>query len=164
MVISVYSRLAWTYQFDPAQKAKYILDKNTRDPLARWTLDHAVRQLADYKPDMAAVREFFKTGLMEKPEETAAAYDKGNSPWPVSYSFMPDELSAVLERVGVKGIKLSGPGALSRSIPGEVLSNIMKDEGLKQEFLDFCYWYDSQPWCVGMGKDNLVAIAELQGE
>ena len=161
LVISVYSRLAWTYQFDPAQKLKYILDKNTSDPLARWTLDHAVGQLVDYKPDMAAVREFFKTGLMEKPEETAATYDKGNSPWPVSYSFMPDELAAILESAGAKGVKLSGPGALSRSIPGEVLSNIMRDEGLKQDFLDFCYWYDSQPWCVGMGKDNLVAITEL---
>ena len=164
LVISVYSRLAWTYQFDPAQKSKYILDKNTRDPLARWTLDHAVGQLAEYKPDIAAVWEFFKTGLMEKPEQTATAYDKGNSPWPVSYSFMPDELTAILKNTGAKEIKLSGPGALSRSIPGEVLSNTMQDEQLKQEFLDFCYWYDSQPWCVGMGKDNLVAIAELQGE
>ena len=77
---------------------------------------------------------------------------------------MPDELTAILENTGAKTIRLSGPGALSRSIPGEVLSNIMRDERLKQEFLDFCYWYDSQPWCVGMGKDNLVAIAELQGE
>ena len=164
LVISVYSRLAWTYQFDPAQKSKYILDKNTRDPLARWTLDHAMGQLADYQPDMTSVREFFKTGLTEKPEETAAAYDKGNSPWPVSYSFMPDELTSILESTGAKGIKLSGPGALSRSIPGEALINIMQDKRLKQEFLDFCYWYDSQPWCVGMGKDNLVAIADLQRE
>jgi 2-polyprenyl-3-methyl-5-hydroxy-6-metoxy-1,4-benzoquinol methylase len=164
LAISVYSRLAWTYQFDPAQKSKYILDKNTCDSIARWTLDHAVGQLADFKPNIEAVREFFKTGLMEKPEETASEYDKGNSPWPVSYSFMPDELTVVLERAGAKGIKLSGPGALSRSVPGEVLSNIMRDELLKQEFLDFCYWYDSQPWCAGMGKDNLAAIADLREE
>jgi hypothetical protein len=118
----------------------------------------------DYKPDMAMVREFFKTGLMENPEETVAVYDEGNSPWPVSYSFMPDELTAILKSIGLKKIKLSGPGALSRSIPAEVLSNIMQDERLKQEFLDFCYWYDSQPSCVGMGKDNLVAVAEMQGE
>lgn len=55
---------------------------------------------------------------------------------------------------------LSGPGALSRSIPHEVLVNIMRDETLRREFLDFCYVYDSQPWCAGMGKDNLVASAE----
>ena len=91
-----------------------------------------------------------------------SGYGKMTANWPVSYSFMPDELVYILESTGAKGIKLSGPGALSRSIPGEVLSNIMRDEGLKQEFLDFCYWYDSRPWCVGMGKDNLVAIADLQ--
>ena len=89
------------------------------------------------------------------------AFENGGTPWPVSYAFMPDELCKVLERFGVKNIGLSGPGALSRSIPGEVLQNIMQDEKLKQDFLDFCYWYDSQTWCVGMGKDNLVSIAEL---
>ena len=161
MVISVYSRLAWTYLFDPAQKAKYILDENTHDPLARWTLDHAIGQLADFKPDMVAVREFFRSGLMEKTEDTAAEYDKGASPWPVSYSFMPDELIAVLQKSGAKNTRLSGPGALSRSIPGEVLRNIMRDDELKQDFLDFCFWYDSQPWCLGMSKDNLVAVADL---
>jgi hypothetical protein len=164
IVISVYSRLAWTYLFDPAQKSKYILNENTLDPLARWTLDHAIGQLADFKPDMTAVREFFKTGLMEKTEDTAAEYDKGKFPWPVSYSFMPDELTNIMQKFGAKNIKLSGPGALSRSIPGEVLRNIMQDNELKQDFLDFCFWYDSQPWCLGMSKDNLVAIADLQGE
>jgi len=140
---------------------KYIFNKNTDNSLARWTLDHAVEQLTGFTPDMTAVQQFFSTGLMEKPEETVAVYNKGASPWPVSYSFMPDELIAILERFGAKRIKLSGPGALSRGVPGEVLTNIMKDDQLKREFLDFCYWYDSQPWCAGMGKDNLVAIADL---
>ena len=162
LVIGVYSRLAWTYLFDPAQKAKYILDKNTRDPFARWTLDNAMKQLADFKPDMAAVLEFFKTGLMEKTEDTTTSYNEGKSPWPVSYSFMPDELTNIMQNAGAKNIRLSGPGALSRSIPGEVLSNIMRDDELKQNFFDFCFWYDNQPWCLGMSKDNLVAIADLQ--
>jgi len=161
LIISVYSRLAWTYQFDPAQKLKYILDKDSKDPLARWTIEHGALQLAKHHPDMEAVRSFFDSGLMEKLEDTAAEYNKGNTPWPVSYAFMPDELQEILERNGAEKIKLAGPGALSRSIPHEVLVNIMRDEALKQKFLDFCYWYDSQPWCVGMGKDNLVANAEI---
>jgi len=37
----------------------------------------------------------------------------------------------------------------------------MRDEALKREFLDFCYEYDSRPWAAGMGKDNLVAMAEI---
>ena len=161
LAISVYSRLAWTYQFDPAQKEKYILDRNSQDGLVRWTLDHGLPQRNGHRPDMAAVWEFFKTGLMEEMEETAAAFNKGKAPWPVSYAFMPEEFKAILEETGAKNIRLSGPGALSRSIPGEVFSNIMRDETLKREFLDFCCWYDSQPTVCGMGKDNIVAIADL---
>ena len=66
-----------------------------------------------------------------------------------------------MERYGAKHIRLSGPGALSRSIPGEVLKNIWKDETLWREFLDFCYVYDSNLYVAGMGKDNLVAMADV---
>jgi 2-polyprenyl-3-methyl-5-hydroxy-6-metoxy-1,4-benzoquinol methylase len=158
---SVYNRLAWTYLFDPAQKEKYILNPNSRDGLVRWTLEHGLPQRAEHRPDMAAVRTFYDTGLMEPAEKTVEAFADGGTPWPVSYAFMPDEFNRILEHSGVKNIKLSGPGALSRSIPGEVLSNIMQNVELKQEFLDFCFWYDSQQWCIGMSKDNLVAIAEI---
>ena len=161
LIISVYSRLAWTYQFDPAQKEKYILNPESSEWLVRWTLDKGVAQRAEHRPDIGAVQAFFKTGLMENPEVTAAAYDNGKSPWPVSYAFMPDELAQILKNAGATNIELAGPGALSRSIPGEVLLNIMRDDKLKADFLDFCYWYDSQPWCVGMGKDNIIAVADL---
>ena len=159
--VSVYSRLAWTFHFDPAQKEKYILDITTCDPLARQTLDHGLSQRANHRPDMPAVRNFYKTGLMEPIEKTTDAYINGGAPWPVSYAFMPDELYEIMERYGAKNIRLSGPGALSRSIPGEVLRNIMTDNALKAEFLDFCYEYDSNLYVAGMGKDNIVAIADL---
>lgn len=162
LIISVYSRLAWTYQFDPAQKVKYILDKDSSDPFARWQLDVAFRQVAGHMPDVEAVRTFFKTGLMEPPEQTAAEYEKGETPWPVSYAFIPAELCDILNRCGIKDMRLAGPGALSRSIPGEVLQNIMMDETLKQDFLDLCYWYDSQPSVCGMGKDNILASAVIR--
>jgi hypothetical protein len=159
--LSVYSRLAWTYHFDPAQKEKYILDTATGDPFARQTLDRDLPKRAGHRPDMAAVRTFYKTGLMEPVERTAATFESGGTPWPVSYAFMPDELQGLLRRYGAKNIRLSGPGALSRSIPGEVLRNIVRDEALKRDFLDFCYAYDSNLCVAGMGKDNIVAIADL---
>lgn len=161
IILSVYSRLAWTYHFDPAQKVKYILDDRSTDPFARWQLDVASGQVLAHRPDMEAVRSFFATGLMEPPEQTAIEYDKGNAPWPISYAFMPDELAAILTNCGAKDVSLAGPGALSRSIPGPVLRNIMADEQLKREFLDFCFLYDRQPWCAGMGKDNILISAEV---
>jgi len=161
IVISVYSRLAWTYQFDPAQKEKYILNKDSTEWLVRWTLDNGIPMRNEHYPNMNEVREFFETGLMEPVTQTEEAYENGGAPWPISYAFMPDELDEILTKYGAKNIKLTGPGVLLRSIPGEVLTNIMKDDDLKREFLDFCYWYDSNKWCVGMGKDNIVAIADL---
>jgi hypothetical protein len=102
-----------------------------------------------------------ESGLMESVEQIAVAFSEGGTPWPVSYAFMPDELSGILQQCGAKNIHLSGPGALSRSIPGEVLRNLMADDAAKRSFLDFCYTYDSNPYVCGMGKDNIVAIAEL---
>ena len=160
LIIGVYSRLAWTYHFDPAQKFKYIIDRNSGNPLVRWQIDNGLKMRRDYKPDMAAVKNFYSTGLMEKYEETIKKAENG-TPWPVSYAFMPDELKAILQDNGLKNIKLAGPGALSRSIPGEVLANIFKDEKLKKEFLEFCYEYDSHEHVSGMGKDNILASADM---
>ncbi|MDR0839679.1 MAG: methyltransferase domain-containing protein [Oscillospiraceae bacterium] len=158
LIISVYSRMAWpAHAFDPAQKVKYLLDES-RDP---WNSLGEVSKLAEYKPDMAAVREFFRTGLTEPAESTGAAFEAGGTPWPISYAFMPDELRGLLESCGGRNIRLSGPGALSRLIPGEVLRNIMRDAQLRGDFLDFCYEYDRNPSVAGLGKDNLVALAEI---
>lgn len=162
IVISVYSRMGWMpYLFNPAQKVQYILDKETTDPFARWCLDYAQAQVPGFIPNIEAARSTFNSGLMESAEQVAAAFDQGKTPWPVSYGFMPDELEGLLKRYGAKDIKLSGPGALSRSIPNEILVNIMQNPGLKREFLEFCYNYDSQLYNCGMGKDNLVASADV---
>jgi len=159
LCISVYSRAPWvSYAFDP-RKGKYILNPKSKDHLVRWY--RRSRQKNNAPPDMAHVRELMRTGMHEKPEAVAAAFERGETPWPISYSFMPEELRAILERADAFDIRFSGPGALSRCVPGEQLRRYISDEALKREFLDFCYEYDSQPGVAGMGKDNLVAIAEV---
>ncbi|MDR1410566.1 MAG: hypothetical protein LBJ12_09995 [Oscillospiraceae bacterium] len=50
---------------------------------------------ADHHPDMAVVRAFHNTGLMESVEKTAEAFKDGGTVWPVSYAFMPDELNSL---------------------------------------------------------------------
>ena len=77
---------------------------------------------------------------------------------------MPDELENILKQLGVKNIKLAGPGAYARTLPNELLVKIMNDPQQRLEFLDFCYWYDSNPFVCGMGKDNLLAKGEVSGE
>lgn len=162
VVFSVASNMGWLpYLFNPAQKAQYILDRSSDDPLVRRTLDRGLRELPAYKPDMAYVRKVYTSHMMTDLQEMQAAHERGEPQWPHTYAFMPDELKERMEACGARNIALSGPGALSRSIPNEVLVNIMREPSLRRDFLAFCYEYDSNPWCAGMGKDNLVACADI---
>lgn len=142
----------------PAQKAQYILDENSSDPFVKWTYK-ALGEVHRYLPDMDRVRQVYDSHMMNELSEMGEAHERGEVQWPHTYAFMPDELKGIMEDCGAVNVLLSGPGALSRSIPGEVLRNIMNGVSLCKDFLDFCYEYDSNPWCAGMGKDNLVACA-----
>ena len=81
-----------------------------------------------------------------------------------TYTFMPDELKGILERLGVRDIKLAGPGAYARTIPNELLVKIINDPKQRSDFLDVCYRFDSNPFVCGMGKDNLLAKGEIPRE
>jgi hypothetical protein len=61
----------------------------------------------------------------------------------------------------VRDIAMAGPGAFARTIPNEILVKIMNDPEQKEEFLEFCHFYDSNQYVVGMGKDNLFASGEI---
>ena len=103
----------------------------------------------------------YSTGFMGDVNEAKQAYDRGETPWCITYHFMPDELMHILQQNGVKNIELAGPGAFARTIPNEILVKIMNDPEQKRDFLDFCHEYDSNPYVCGMGKDNLFAKGEL---
>ena len=103
----------------------------------------------------------YETGLLGDVEKTKTSYDRGESPWCITYHFMPDELEGILKRFGVKNISLAGPGAYARTIPNEILVKIMNDPSQREAFLEFCHIYDSNPYVCGMGKDNLFAKGEI---
>ena len=117
--------------------------------------------IKDFLPDIQHAFHVLETGLADNPEEVIAKHEKGETTWPLSYSFTVSELLFILEKNGAGNVKLSGPGALLRSIPNEVLMNIFNDEKAKSEFLDFCYAHDSQSHCEGMGMTNIIASAEI---
>ena len=71
-------------------------------------------------------------------------------------------MKGLLEKYGVKNIRLAGPGAFGRTLPREILLKIMEDPRQRAAFLDFCYRYDSNPYVCGMGKDNLLAVGEIE--
>jgi len=161
IMVSVSSRLGCLpYLANPLQKNQFILDKNCDDPFVKWCVNNEENAIRSFSFSKDAVMKLWNDGLMGGRDEIAE-YERGGTPWCITYTFMPDELENVLKQFGVKNIKLAGPGAYARTIPNELLVKIMNDPTQRSEFLDFCYCYDSNPYVCGMGKDNLLAVGEL---
>lgn len=163
ILVSVSSRLgSLPYLLNPIQKSQYLLDPSLKNPLIQWYASFEESALKTCRIDMASVWRAWESGLFEEGDDIRERFEKGDAPWPVTYLFMPEELRDILSRSGVRDIRLSGPGAFSRSIPHGMLQRIMMNPEEKSEFLRFCYRYDSQPSVAGMGKDNLLAVGRKE--
>jgi SAM-dependent methyltransferase len=156
LVISVSSRLGYvSYAFNPLQKRQYFADAASEAPDVQPYLRQT--DLSSFVPDLDSVSRALTCGILGDRERTEREYAAGRTPWPHNYLFMPDELREVLGRTGIRDVRLSGPGALARSIPNEVLRMLLLNDDYRGRFLDLCYEFDSNPAVCGSGKDNLVA-------
>ena len=161
IAISVSSRLGTLpYLANPIQKNQFILDDQADDPFVQWITANREQMIGGFTFNKEHAEKVLADGLMGG-EEEIAQYERGGAPWCITYTFMPDELESILAGYGVRNIRLSGPGAYGRTVPREILIRIMNDPKQKQDFLDFCYRYDSNPYVCGMGKDNLLAVGEV---
>lgn len=161
ILLSVSSRLgSLPYLANPVQKNQFILDENCPDPWVRQCVENYSAAVEGFRFHKQAAQELLENGLMGG-EEEAAAYDRGEAPWCITYTFMPGELKDLLEQNGVGQVCLAGPGAYARTIPRDVLVKIMNDKEQREDFLAFCHAYDSNPYVCGMGKDNLFAKGEI---
>ncbi len=133
------------------------MDENSPDPFVQWCLSQREEMVENFRLDLAGMRKLLADGVMGG-EAEIAEYERGGAPWCITYGFLPDELRGILEGLGLKDIRMAGPGAYARSISWEILRKIMADSAQRQDFLDFCYVYDQNPYVLGMGKDNLFAM------
>ncbi|MBR6028653.1 MAG: class I SAM-dependent methyltransferase [Clostridia bacterium] len=161
IMLSVSSRLgSLPYLANPAQKCQFILDEQADDPFVRWMTAHREELVQGFRFDRTQADRVLEEGLMGG-EEEIAAYRRGEAPWCLTYTFLPEELQQLLEGYGVKNIRLAGPGAYARTLPREILVKLMADPSQKADFLDFCYRFDSNPAVCGLGKDNLLATGDV---
>ena len=161
IALSVSSRLgSLPYLANPIQKNQFILDEKADDPFVRWCVENREQMISGFSFCKENAEKLMADGLMGG-EEEIAQYEQGGTPWCITYTFLPDELESILKEYGVRNIELSGPGAYGRTIPREILVRIMNDPKQREDFLDFCYRYDSNPYVCGMGKDNLLAVGEI---
>lgn len=163
ILISVSSRLgSLPYLANPLQKNQFILDKDSKDAWVQWCISARDQMIEGFSFNKENVLKAYDTGFLGDVEETKEAYDRGETPWCITYHFMPKELEDILKGFGVKNITLAGPGAYARTIPNEILVKIMNDPKQREDFLEVCHMYDSNPYVCGMGKDNLFAKGEIQ--
>lgn len=161
ILLSVTSRLgALPYLANPLQKNQFILDPDSEDSFVQWCLQNRENAVRGFSFDRSAAEKLLAEGVMGG-EQEIAEYERGGTPWCITYAFLPEELAEVLEAHGVRDVRLAGPGAYARTVPNELLRKLMGDPEQRADFLDFCYRYDSQPSVCGMGKDNLLAIGEI---
>lgn len=161
IIISVTSRLGTLpYLSNPIQKNQFILDEHSEDSSVQWLISNRQNAIDTFHFEKSGIEKLMAEGLMGG-ENEIAEYEKGSTPWCITYAFMPNELEGLLRSHGVKNIELEGPGAYARTIPHELLVKIMNDPKQRMDFLNFCYKYDSNPYVCGMGKDNLLAKGDL---
>ena len=161
IILSVSSRLGYLpYLANPLQKHQFILDKNCEDSWVQWCLAHRQETIDAFSFHKENIEKLWDDGLMGG-EAEIAEYEQGGTPWCITYTFLPEELKELLERFGVKNVRLAGPGAYARTIPNELLVKIINDPKQRADFLEVCYRYDSNPYVCGMGKDNLFARGEV---
>ena len=162
VMFSVSSRLgSLPYLCNPIQKNQFILDEGSEDPFVQWCVANREKLLSSFRFDKQNAESVLSGSLMGGQREIEES-EAGGAPWCITYTFMPDELEKILRESGVKNIRLSGPGAYGRTLPHEVLVRLMANPEQKKDFLDFCYQFDSNPYVCGMGKDNLLAIGDIE--
>ena len=161
ILFSVSSRLgSLPYLCNPIQKNQFFLDENADDPFVRWCVENREKMVNSFRFDKPNAERVLSDGLLGGQREIEE-YEQGGAPWCITYTFLPDELERILRGCGVKNVRLSGPGAYGRTVPREILVKLMADPQQKQDFLDFCYQFDSNPYVCGMGKDNLLAVGDV---
>jgi hypothetical protein len=161
IVLSVSSRFGYvSLALNPRQKEPYFADPDSDDPLVRFYREEGHASLVDQEPALEAAWRAFRTGLMRPTEDTDREFQAGRAPWPHNYLFEQAELKALLKAQHVTDIRLSGPGALSRGLPNEVL-RLLLSHRYRRKFLDLCFEFDSKPSVCGLGKDNLVASGRV---
>lgn len=115
---------------------------------------------------LSNTQSLYETGawIPQKVAGTEGEWSEGD--WfPTSHFFLPDELSGLLEQVGFAVTDLAAPGSLARLMPLEVLSTIMVDPDLEQQFLELTERYSREPSVLGVGGSQaagLLVTAERQ--
>jgi SAM-dependent methyltransferase len=81
-------------------------------------------------------------------------------------AFLPDELRAILERLGMRVVRCGGLGTLASLCGMATVERVLGDEALLEAFLDLCEHFDAKILPNGPGtrqRAGLIAVGQPQG-
>lgn len=157
IVICVSNRLgSYPAQFVPSVKKPFLVDENDPDSANRWYMREWA-QRNEWEPNFERADRLLDLGLFDDPDEVYEQMLNGGTPWPVTYLFRPEEVSELFRTADLKNIRLAGPGALARTLPGDVLRKFLYTPQYREPFLERCYRFDHEPSVCGMGLFSLIA-------
>lgn len=163
VVFCVSSRLGgYPSRYIPAAKKPFLVDEGDPDGAVRWYVREWESRVG-WKPDFDMADRLMDTGLLADPDAVYEQMINGGTPWPVTYLFRPEELNELFRTEELRHVRLAGPGALARTIPGDTLRTLLYTSQYREPFLERCYRFDSEPSVCGLGFYSLVASGEIAG-
>jgi len=83
--------------------------------------------------------------------------------FPPTKAFLPSELRSMLEKAGMRVLRVGGLGSLSNLCGPSTVAKVLSDAGLLGQFLDLCERFDKEIMPEGPGtteRAGLIATAE----
>lgn len=156
VVLCVSNRLgSYAGVFAPAGKKPFLVDEGDPDSAMRWYVrEWETRE--QWQLNLEKADRLMEKGLFEEADTVYEQLEQGGTPWPVTYLFRPEELGRLISRAGLGDVRLGGPGALARTLPGDILRKLLYTEEYRLPFLERCYRFDFEPSVCGMGYHSLV--------
>lgn len=157
IVLCVSSRIgSYPNCFNPVAKVPFLVNEEDPDTAMKWYVHNKTRA-ETWTPNFTTVDGLWMNGLFDDPDQVYEQMINGGTPWPVTYLFRPEEIREQYQAADLQNIRLAGPGALARTLPGEILRKLLYTEAYREPFLERCYQFDSDPSVCGMGYASLVA-------
>jgi SAM-dependent methyltransferase len=78
-------------------------------------------------------------------------------------AFLPDELRAILEQMGMRVLRCGGLGTLANLCGQATIERVLEDETVLESFLDLCEGFDAEILPQGPGtrqRAGLIAVAQ----
>ncbi len=144
-------------------KKKIIMTVFNRARMVQVVVDASLKTVGKLLP---AVYEMMDNGLWHQdqfPDNKNLAKGSTQDYFGILKAFTHPELKTILERSGMRILRLGGLGSLSEQFKNELIERIFNDETLLKEFLDLAERFDKELFPEGRGTHNrcgLIAVAE----